>query len=107
MYLMKRRLLQSLRPSFQHGVERFQSVEHAGNVPLSEIEPGGFFQPFVPQFMPQNGHANQFFTDLWNKGNQSRLSDAIQCQNMNTIIACWTRTGLCSHMLFKILLAAL
>jgi len=52
-------------------VEGFQSVEHACNVPLSEVEPGSFFQPFVPQFMPQNGHADQFFTDLWNKGNQS------------------------------------
>ena len=57
---------QGLRSSLQHSVKRFQDVEHAGDVPLAEVEPGGFFQSFVPELVPQNGHSDQLLANLLN-----------------------------------------
>ena len=107
-YLVEGDFFECLWAAFQHGVEGVEDAEHAVGVVVTEVEPGCFLEAFVPELVPQNGHSNQLLADL-----QRVISRYVtlrgRCGGCSeiTIMACWTRTGLCSHMFFRILLAAL
>lgn len=60
--LTKRRLLQRLRPSLQHRMQRLQRLKHPAHITLAKVQPRRLLQSLVPLFVPQDRHPDQLLT---------------------------------------------
>lgn len=63
-HLVEGGLPEGLGSPLHHGVQGLQGGEHALDIALPKVEPGGLLQALVPQLVPQDGHPDQFLAHL-------------------------------------------